>query len=655
MDRETAKEYLKNREPDFLQPARRKAHGHTSYICPNPDCESGSHSKGTGIALVPNTEGGRRYHCFRCGLTEDIIGLWKIHTGITDNREAFEGLYDYYSLQVDDRPTVQGNYRERNTSKAEMNDKKDVQANYVSYYRECQKRITETDYPQKRGLSPEIVTEYMLGYDAHFSNKGTGGREWKALIIPTGESSYVARNTDPQADKDNRYRKTGATQLFNAKKALRQDVNPVFIVEGELDALSIIEVGGQAIGLGSASNYTKFLELLKKKKPEMPLILALDDDPAGTKATKELARKLEKLGVTYTIADLYGDQKDANSLLLKDRKALQERVRKAVKEAQNLTQREKEPETQKEEYSKRNCVASHLQEFINSVHESVNTPCISTGFQKLDTVLEGGLYEGLYIVGAISSLGKTTLITQIADQIAAAGQDVLIFSLEMARSEIMAKSISRLTILDVLQNNGDTRDAKTTRGITTGSRYASYSVAELDLINRAIAAYAGYAGHLYIVEGVGSIGVDQVREVVKQHAAFTGSIPVVMIDYLQILAPYSERASDKQNTDKAVMELKRISRDYKTPVIAISSFNRASYKEAVTMEAFKESGAIEYSSDVLIGLQMKGAGKKDFDADAAKTKNPREVELVLLKNRNGATGKTVEYEYYPLFNYFKEV
>ena len=90
------------------------------------------------------------------------------------------------------------------------------------------------------------------------------------------------------------------------------------------------------------------------------------------------------------------------------------------------------------------------------------------------------------------------------------------------------------------------------------------------------------------------------------------------------------------------------------PVAAISSFNRQGYKEAVTMESFKESGAIEYSSDVLIGLQAKGAGKKDFDVNAAKRKDPREIELVILKNRNGRTGDTIAYEYYPLFNYFKE-
>ena len=68
-------------------------------------------------------------------------------------------------------------------------------------------------------------------------------------------------------------------------------------------------------------------------------------------------------------------------------------------------------------------------------------------------------------------MGKTTFILQIADQIAQQKQDVLIFSLEMARTELMAKSISRLTI----ELCEDSKNAKTTRGITTGSKYAKYS------------------------------------------------------------------------------------------------------------------------------------------------------------------------------------
>ena len=72
------------------------------------------------------------------------------------------------------------------------------------------------------------------------------------------------------------------------------------------------------------------------------------------------------------------------------------------------------------------------------------------------------------------------------------------------------------------------------------------------------------------------------------------------------------------------------------------------------MQAFKESGAIEYSSDILIGLQLKGAGQNGFDATEAKSKNPREIELVILKNRNGKTGEKVPFQFYPMFNYFVE-
>lgn len=186
---------------------------------------------------------------------------------------------------------------------------------------------------------------------------------------------------------------------------------------------------------------------------------------------------------------------------------------------------------------------------------------------------------------------------QIADHIAQTGQDILIFSLDMARTEIIAKSISRHIIEQVFTNNGNIRNAKTSRGITAKKRYENYSDTEKNLINKAISNYGQYAKHIFIHEGIGEISAKQIREAVEQHISFTGNTPIVIIDYLQILAPYNDRATDKQNIDKAVIKLKRISRGYKTPVVAISSFNRANYRETVGMASFKESGTIEYLSD----------------------------------------------------------
>jgi replicative DNA helicase len=224
----------------------------------------------------------------------------------------------------------------------------------------------------------------------------------------------------------------------------------------------------------------------------------------------------------------------------------------------------------------------------------------------------------------------------------------------MARNELMAKTISRHTLRETLMSGGDTRNAKTARGITTGSRWEKYSPAEVQLINKSIEEYGKYANNIYVKEGLGDITAKDIRQQVEEHVSLTGKRPVVVVDYLQILSPHDPRMPEKWNTDKAVMELKRISRDYKIPVIAISSFNRENYENAVTMKAFKESGGIEYSADVVIGLQFKGAGGTSFNTQNARKKTPREIQLVILKNRHGEIGDPIEYEYYPMFNYFKE-
>jgi replicative DNA helicase len=183
------------------------------------------------------------------------------------------------------------------------------------------------------------------------------------------------------------------------------------------------------------------------------------------------------------------------------------------------------------------------------------------------------------------------------------------------------------------------------------------------LIQRATRHYGKYAEHIYFSEGIGNIGVQQVWDMVKKHQGFTGQTPVIVIDYLQLLAPHSDRATDKQATDKAVLELKRLSREERTPVIVISSFNRASYHGPVTMEAFKESGAIEYSTDVLLGLQpaglILGSSKKTETGNKVvmhncKNQIPRQVEVFILKNRSGQTHKGTTFTYQPLFNHFNE-
>jgi replicative DNA helicase len=293
-------------------------------------------------------------------------------------------------------------------------------------------------------------------------------------------------------------------------------------------------------------------------------------------------------------------------------------------------------------------------EFDKNIKSNADLNAIPTGFPALDHELEGGLYPSLYFIGAISSLGKTSFCIQLGDQVAQAGHDVLIFSLEQSKDELIAKSISRITYN--LDTSPKKWNAKTVTGILNGKRYANYNETEHGIITEATRQYSEYAkGRIFIREGVGNIGVKQISESVEQHIKYTGRRPLVILDYLQILAPHDARSTDKQNTDKNVTELKRISRDHKICIIGISSFNRDNYNQSVSMSAFKESGAIEYSSDVLIGLQFKGTGEQDFDVDKAKSEDMRELELKILKNRNGRAGRVIEFENYPMFNVFHEI
>ena len=659
MDREQARDTVKGYLEDYLR--GKGINTRKPFNCLSPD-HNDTHPS------MSYDRRGQRCKCFSCGVSYDIFDLIGIDYGLSDDKDIFNKAYELYNISIDAPAKTTAPAKKKPEAKPEPKPAED----FMDYYKRAQASRSEAPaqaYLKSRGISEAVAAKYWLGYDAAYNtfDVDEAGQQsfskWRALIIPTGKGSFIARNIDQPKEpaKKNRYRKKGASVIFNSK-ALYTASKPIFVVEGELDALSIIEAGGEAIGLGSTSNYAQLVSLIKTKQAAQPLILALDADEDGRKTEEKLAEELTTLQASFYRYNLYGAAKDANEALLLDRDGFISEV--AAAERAKEAELEAIAEAAKEDYLKTSA-AHELQNFLGGITASADTPALSTGFKNLDSVLDGGLYEGLYIIGAISSLGKTTLALQIIDQLAQQGQDCLVFSLEMARSELIAKSISRLTYLAADRKT----DAKTTRGITAGARWKNYNDTEKALINKAMQQYKDYAQHIYIHEGVGDIGIQQVADTVKQHIAITGNKPVVLIDYLQILAPYDMRASDKQNTDKATLELKRLSRDCKIPVIGISSFNRDNYTAPVNNASFKESGAIEYSADVLIGLQYEGMDYQEGEADNARQKRIRElirtnegkarqgeaqtIQAKILKSRNGSKGQA-EFSFYAMFNCFKE-
>ena len=647
MDRKDATREINRQDPGaFLKRAKKRG-----YICPK--CGNGSGKDGDGI--VRNPKDGK-YKCFKCGFSGDVLDLIGAAYGLSDFNGQFEKATDLYGITVDKyRTALTPQQKEQTVAVISGVVAVPDTGNVSNYIAKCHAAAGQTDYFSKRGITQESIVRFQLGYDPAYDENNVGRRPWRAVVIPTSPDTYEVRNIDvaPNSETDgkNKYRKHGKNHLFNAAALSDEKEMPIVICEGIFDAISIIQSGGQAIGLGSAVNYKYLVEALEKVTPAKPLIILFDNDAAGKDNAEKLGAELERRKLSYLLPkDVLGEYHDVNDFLIKDAEGLKNAVARLYADAAAIPDPK---EAAKEEYLKTSAGRS-LQAFMETIQRNANRPRLSTGFGKIDEALDGGLYAGLYIIGAISSLGKTTLTLQIADALAQQGRDVLFFTLEQGKFELMSKSISRETFLYCLRNGIDTKNAKSSRAILDGRRWASFSDTEKDILSKAFHSYKDYAKHVFFHEGISNIAVVEIREAIKSHISITGNAqPIVFIDYLQILkaAEGYERATDKQIVDHNVTELKQLSRDFDIPIFAVSSLNRQNYSERINMAAYKESGAIEYGSDVLIGLQLTGAGEKDFDADAAKEADPRKIDFCILKNRNGKIyAKGFPMSFHPIFN-----
>lgn len=381
---------------------------------------------------------------------------------------------------------------------------------------------------------------------------------------------------------------------------------------------------------------------------------------------------------------------DPNEILQKDPAQLAAMIKEA--EALPRTVDGGESEAQKAAYQAFTA-AGRLDGLWAQTEKNKTLKPIETGFSKLDDLLGGGLYPGVYVIGAIPALGKTAFALQIADRIASNGKDVLIASLEMDAGQIIYRSISRLT-WEIAGESAYYKDSKDLKGKERTSsvderrqalasfsrdiewgRTAKGTADEIqkrqEVLSEAKKRYSTFAERVTFREGTEEDGnmraLKGIKTAIQEHVKMTGKAPVVFIDFLQLIKPEKERQSDKQAIDDAIRGCVDIRAEYKTPVILIASLNRAGYDEPVTYSSFKESGGIEYAADVLIGLQLSYLADHYKPSSntkgqltiwrrglrAATVNDKRKLDAVILKNRNGPLGG-VEFENTKAFFHFED-
>ena len=255
------------------------------------------------------------------------------------------------------------------------------------------------------------------------------------------------------------------------------------------------------------------------------------------------------------------------------------------------------------------------------------------------------LYPGLAALGGASSLGKTTFAINLTDKFLDKGETVLYFSLEQLPVELITKSLARkLYEVDscTLLENTDIKN-----GLTCD---------ELEGIKK---EYANKAEKYQIITGsFRTTAADIVSYVEKYIAEHNSCKPIVIIDYLQLIAPPSDfSGSIREYTDENIKTLKDMQKRNGLFVLMISNFNRSSNYEPVSYESFKETSMIEYTCDYIWGLQLalldaendnfytvigkqgsrveRPIDQKRKLVNEAQAQIPKSVEFVSLKNRNG--------------------
>ena len=606
-------------------------------------------------------------HCPKCDKTWDVIGLHAELNGLDEKRDfvkVCQELAAQFGIRLDhdsDQTSIQ--YTRRiDAAPVDDDDAKyqALKAQAQSYIETCKQYLEHAKgYLESRCISMETAKRFGLGCDIGFDNVKDPN---DYLVIPSGDG-YSRRNITPNCAKKDRYRKATGLKTRGFGWDELQSGAVCWVVEGEIDALSLFEAGQIAAGLGGKDGVDSFCKALEARpdfKSNPPkIILALDADDEGQKAQAKLESWAKESGIPYAILNgswrelaSNADAKDANAALcLMGIDAFKDAVKAEVEAFTDQKQRTAA------HYLESN-VAGRLSQLWSDAQNSDSA--IPTGFRDIDSILGGGLRPGLYVVGAIPSLGKTALVLQIANVIAASGIDVLYFSLEMPASDLVWRSISRLSYLRDKENALSQRELQFKKWDSLGEKHSN-----------ALDSYDEYARtsakNIWINESVGGLSVDVLEAAIANHKAIRGCAPVVVVDYLQIMQPLDPHMTDKAALDYNAMRLKQISNQYKTPMMIISSFNRANYSSEAGFESFKESGAIEYCADGLFALQFKAAidAKKDAkgkDADsavkdaikAAKAQETREIELVVLKNRMGRlTGERgIFLKFVPKYNAF---
>jgi replicative DNA helicase len=252
--------------------------------------------------------------------------------------------------------------------------------------------------------------------------------------------------------------------------------------------------------------------------------------------------------------------------------------------------------------------------------EGISLTGVPSGFSELDEITGGFQPGNLIIIAARPSMGKSSLVTNIAENVAlhpARPRPVALFSLEMAEAELAQRFIASQAGIkgDDLRKGRLKEATKWKRVLEHAARFA--------------------ASPLYVDES-SDISVLDIRAKARRlHSQHPGGLGLVIVDYLQLIRPESSEESRVQQVGKMSRGLKILARELNVPVIALSQLSRgveSRNDKRPMLSDLRDSGEIEQDADLVMFIY------RDDYYNRETSDRPGEADLLIAKHRNGGLG-----------------
>jgi replicative DNA helicase len=248
---------------------------------------------------------------------------------------------------------------------------------------------------------------------------------------------------------------------------------------------------------------------------------------------------------------------------------------------------------------------------------------VRTGYRDLDNMTAGLQRSDLIILAARPAMGKTTLVTNLAYNVATvAKQPVLFFSLEMSKEQLVDRMLADASGVDAWN-------------IRTGN----LSDEDFSKLSEAMGEMA--EAPIYIDDTPG-VSVLEMRTKARR-IAHEQPIGLIIIDYLQLMQGSGKNDGNRvQEVSEISRGLKLIARELNVPVIALSQLSRSVESRSPQipqLSDLRESGSIEQDADIVMFIYREAYYNPE-------TERENITDLIIAKHRNGPTGK-VELYFHP--------